>query len=484
MPVSLDGGLDGPTESSTSIDGAQSAVADGLGGAREDAGDAPVPDAEKALLSDAGDATAADLTSEARLVLDQTEASFTAVVGCASDGKRFRVSNAGGRPSGPLSATVGADFKLSSDGCTGLSLAPGQSCELEVKFQPFHLGLQTAILSMKGDPGGEARVRLTGQALAVVGLVLTPNAATFDPVKVGETGRATTFELRYLSGSTAEIAAPSISTTDFLITSRSCAGSRITGNSVCSFEVAFRPQGAGQRSAILTVSAATGCGIETALATLTGTAEAATGLVISERDQDLGWVPQHCKGQPHLFRISNADSVPTGPLSVALTGPYQITTNGCAGATLAPGVACEVSVVFAPPNQLGPFDGMLVVTGSHGGTQATLHGRSGTVDGLVLTPSQHEFGVVHVGEKSPPQEFLISLMALSPDAPFTITITGEAAADYAISSTACTGLLKGGTNCTLRVTFTPKQIGERTASLLVDGGCGDTPSALLRGLGN
>lgn len=80
--------------------------------------------------------------------------------------KTFTVSNMGGSPSGALGAAVSgpdsAYFSINDDACSGVSLAAGTSCTLDVTFAPDS-GIWSATLSVSGSPGGTAPAPLTGQ---------------------------------------------------------------------------------------------------------------------------------------------------------------------------------------------------------------------------------------------------------------------------------------------------------------------------------
>ena len=77
----------------------------------------------------------------------------------------FTLANSGQAATGPLTVTVpgSAAFTTTSDACTGSSLAPGQSCQVTVKFAPASTGAVTATLTAASQaPAATATDALTG----------------------------------------------------------------------------------------------------------------------------------------------------------------------------------------------------------------------------------------------------------------------------------------------------------------------------------
>jgi hypothetical protein len=86
-------------------------------------------------------------------------------LGTRSAPQAFAVRNEGGGPLALDTATIaGADsdqFAISADACTGMTLAPGGQCMIEVRFVPDSSGPKAAVLRVGGD-GGPLKASLSG----------------------------------------------------------------------------------------------------------------------------------------------------------------------------------------------------------------------------------------------------------------------------------------------------------------------------------
>ncbi|HEX8242357.1 MAG TPA: hypothetical protein VF541_02630, partial [Longimicrobium sp.] len=54
------------------------------------------------------------------------------------------------------------DFRVTSDRCSGRTLAPGAECRLRIRFIPQLVGERDAVLRVRGPGGGGPAVRLSG----------------------------------------------------------------------------------------------------------------------------------------------------------------------------------------------------------------------------------------------------------------------------------------------------------------------------------
>ncbi|MFN0246791.1 MAG: choice-of-anchor D domain-containing protein [Kofleriaceae bacterium] len=78
---------------------------------------------------------------------------------------QFRVTNASDAPtSGAITTAVlqTQRFRITSDLCNGIALAPNTSCLITVVFEPLADGPDTAVLGVSAMPGGSASLNLNG----------------------------------------------------------------------------------------------------------------------------------------------------------------------------------------------------------------------------------------------------------------------------------------------------------------------------------
>jgi hypothetical protein len=234
---------------------------------------APSPDATAVAADSAPDLGPVDL-APAKLVIDRTEASFTATVGCdPSDPVRFRLSNAGASVSGAAMMVFAGPFAAARDGCSGQSLAGGASCEVEVRFQPVTAGMHTGEVVLWATPGGDVRAKLAGIAVIPGSLRAAPSSVDFGNVGVSATSAPSSIGIKNIGGTALTFSGKvQISNADFLAVMDSCGETILPPSSTCEVRVAFKPTSLGAKSAILTATAA-GCGasaVKTVTVSLSG----------------------------------------------------------------------------------------------------------------------------------------------------------------------------------------------------------------------
>ncbi len=105
----------------------------------------------------------------------------TAKVGSAGVTREIVVTNTGNMPGGVFIAVIAGgaigSFQILDENCTGVELAPGATCMLQVRFQPLSEGVKKATLGLFGDNEGPTPLVLTGVG-AAPDLVALPSATT------------------------------------------------------------------------------------------------------------------------------------------------------------------------------------------------------------------------------------------------------------------------------------------------------------------
>ena len=102
---------------------------------------------------------------------------------------------------------------------------------------------------------------------------------------------------------------------------------------------------------------------------------------------------------------------------------------------------------------------------------------------MSLAPAGLNFGVSVIGSGTAPQAETLTNTGSSDLAISGVTIGGTNAADFTLSNT-CGASLAAGEHCNLSLTFTPSQLGQRSASLAVtDDGVGSPQMLSLSGMG-
>jgi hypothetical protein len=168
--------------------------------------------------------------------------------------------------------------------------------------------------------------------------------------------------------------------------------------------------------------------------------------------------------------------------SVLISGAF-LDSNFC-GTTLAPGASCNVLVQFKPQTK-GQENGTLSFTDNapHSPQKVSLTG-TGTV--VKLSPPSLKFGDQQVDTQSAPQTINVTNTSRTTSLSFTaITLAGNDPGDFADTTTcSTTSPLAPLASCSIWVTFTPTQIGGRTAQVSIsDSGGGSPQLAPLSGTG-
>lgn len=141
---------------------------------------------------------------------------------------------------------------------------------------------------------------------------------------------------------------------------------------------------------------------------------------------------------------------------VGVTGAAFQATSTCA-ASLAPGEACEIRVVFSPVAS-GLFSGeVAITTGAGERSVVALQGRGITapIGRIVTEPPNLTFGERIVNTTSTPATLTLRNVGAARAPVTSVTSSG----DYRVSGGCST--IEPGATCTWQVTFTPSTLGER-----------------------
>jgi hypothetical protein len=177
--------------------------------------------------------------------------------------------------------------------------------------------------------------------------------------------------------------------------------------------------------------------------------------------------------------VSNCGNAPWTFTDVAVdpaTGEGWNVASGCAtGLTLAPGAACNVSVIFTPRGTGQTSGGLWLRNTSADSDQLIVfYGRgvdaeAGTA-ALSFAPSPLVFPAQALGSES--AGITVSLMNAGPAelVPSALVINGPAPYDYSVPDGTCSvgAAIEPGASCTLTFFFTPSALGSRPANLVVD----------------
>ena len=322
--------------------------------------------------------------SQAKLVLSPVDETFDpTLLGGTSPAKTFSVTNDGDFASGVIATSFGtAPFEVvaGSDDCTGITLAPGASCEFDMVFKPTVRGVEESQVSAQASPGGTVTGAIDGDGLAPASLAISdstgpnPTSWNFGNAVIGGSATAHTYDITNQGDADTGVLAPSLtggSSTDFVITGGTCTTGNVVleGGETCTVTANFAPQGTrGPKATNLQVAGTPG---GTVTAQLAGTAQSPAELRFNPILHNFGNTAFN-GAKDFQFQIFNNGDQTASAISLSISGDnanrFQVLTAGntCEGVVLAGGASCVFTVRFSPGN-MGAKNASVNATATVGG---------------------------------------------------------------------------------------------------------------------
>lgn len=159
----------------------------------------------------------------------------------------------------------GPRFQVTSSQCQNRTLEPGESCSVDVSFDPLHAGWASATLMFKTQNGEVpyASVDLYGEGTGLA-IPVTPDHLSFGPVAIGTTstpqtvtleGQSTTYSYRLENISFAPSGGLVPASGPFQVVGGTCReGLQLDPGKTCTIEVAMAPTEVGSFQSKLMVS--------------------------------------------------------------------------------------------------------------------------------------------------------------------------------------------------------------------------------------
>ncbi|MCU1313733.1 MAG: BNR/Asp-box repeat protein, partial [Acidobacteriaceae bacterium] len=181
---------------------------------------------------------------------------------------------------------------------------------------------------------------------------------------------------------------------------------------------------------------------------------------------------------PQALTVQNTGTTAL-TLGTMTVSTREFVLSGQCPATLAAGVSCSVSVVFAP-TATGALSATLSVPANvQGGSLSLLLAGTATQGSvIVLTPLRMDFGGMILGQTSPVQYLTIANTGTQPAS----LQQPSTSAPFAITANTCGTVLSANTSCTLGLKFTPLAVGPVSGTMSVSDIAG-TQTAVLSGIG-
>jgi hypothetical protein len=355
----------------------------------------------------------------------------------------------------------------------GGSVAAGASCSISVTFTPAASGTRTANISVADSAAGSPQtVALTGTGIAPVA-TLSPTGLTFGNQAVGTSSPAKSVTLSNTGNATLTITSISISGTNFgdFSQTNNCGSSLVVATS-CTINVVFTPTASGSRQASLSVADNAPGSPQTA--SLTGTANSSA---VSFSTSSVTFANQAVgtSSQPTGITLFNNGfaSVLISSIAVAGTNPGDFSqTNNCGG-SVASFSYCTINVVFTPTVAGARSASLAVTDNAPGSPQSVALGGTGTSGSPAasFSPTSLTFPSQNLLSSSAPQTITLTNTGTGALSIFSIVASGDFS-----QTNACGSSLAAGANCSVQVTFSPSNNGQRSGYLTLSS---NAPSTLL-----
>jgi hypothetical protein len=293
----------------------------------------------------------------------------------------------------------------------------------------------------------------------------------FAPTRVGRAGEQARLELfnrgrLALEVSQVEIAGPAGG--DFALAEDGCTGASLGPDAGCAVVVAFKPEGAGERGAVLRLASnASGDPLELPLL--------GSGLAPSiqaERSSlDFGRVAVGKAGEALALALSNSGTAPLVIARLAVEGSGQASfvwvSNGCSGVTLEAGASCSLRLAFRP-RETGTFNAELRVWSDAPEDPRVALSGLGVAPGLFIAPSAVDFGDLRPGQRSAERSVRLENTGNAPLEIERVELVGANARSFAVTANDCDGQsLAAEQSCSVGVRYQPGEPARHEAALRV-----------------
>lgn len=377
-----------------------------------------------------------------------------------------------------------ADFVLSADGCASTRLDPGASCAVTVRFTPSIDGDRRATLTFETDaPNTPHLVALDGFGFTPTpGLTVSPSSIAFGDTAIGTTSSPRTIFLSSTGPEPVVIGTLSIAGADptaFRFPSNGCSGRTLPVGTSCTATVAFAPTEQRSFAAEVVVPSDAPGGARTIALTGRGVVPA-PDLRFSPPAIGFGAIAVGVTSPTVSASVVNPGTAPLVIGALTLTGTntadFEIVTNACTGATIAPLNSCPLSVRFTP-GTTGSRSARVEVTSNAAGSphRLALSG-TGAVPSMTLTPGSITFATRIIDSTSDPVAITARNSGSATLSIGNVRLAGASPSDFVITLNGCAHRdLAPSATCTMEIAFAPLVVGTRSARLEFPSNAGPAP---------
>ncbi len=251
-----------------------------------------------------------------------------------------------------IAGTNAGDFSISSDACSGISLAAGQTCVVNVVYKPPQSAEEFAYLSLGGG-SGSVLVSLTGIGIFKPLLNASPSSLNFLPTTQQTASAPQTVTLT--NNGNAAAGPLSVYASSPFTQTNNC-GSSLAAGASCQISIIFRPTSATTFNQAVTVwvqGAAVGVTVP-----VSGTGVAAPAAIFCPSSLDFGNQVQGTPSSSQAVVLTNSGAAQLHVTSIDIGGDFSETDN-CVGSVPARN-SCAIQVTFTP-TALGTRSGQITI---------------------------------------------------------------------------------------------------------------------------
>lgn len=317
-------------------------------------------------------------------------------------------------------------------------------------------------------PSAGVATGAVGALAADVELIFVPNDVDFGRVEVGAVGEWHEIFVSWIALGWTGPHYVSLAATDGLeyLTGPNGVFSPCTQQS-CSFSVRFAPTSAGEQNPTLRITEEGAL-----LGTFTGTGNGIEAGVLTATPSEIEFPSAEVGSStaPRQVTVINTGNAPLRLVDDAVSGPFSLApsdTPCVAGSTiLESGGFCRVAVVFTP-DALGPQSGYFDLEADNGNVlRVYLRGFGVEPSPITVSPADHDFGAIDIGDQSEPRSFVIRNTG---DTRVVLSGTISASGPFAVAPNECVRMYEAGDSCTIHVTFVPAEPGAASGVLDIAG---------------
>jgi|GEM_PF-3119048 len=416
------------------------------------------------------------------------------VVGSTSAVQSVTVTNAG--TSSLLISTVAlagnnpGDFIVDNT-CVGVSILPGGTCTINIKFKPTVGGNRGATVVVTDNAAGSPHsFPVKGAGVAPLVLAL-PSSISFGTQTVNVASAPQWVQVYNTGNGPLTIANLSVISTnapDFTIVSSTCLGSPIQPGDSCSIGVSFKPGAALARTATLVIDSDGTNGQQRVHLSGMG-ANAGAALGVNPTSLTFGDITLGTTSAVQSVTVTNGGTASLIISSVGFAGgnagEFVVLNSTCVGAGILPGNSCTILVGFAPTGSAARVSNLQLLSNSGNGTNLVPVSGSGVRSVLSLSANALDFGTNLVGTTSSAQSVTITNSGTGPLVVQNLTISGLNPGDFSLVSFASlSNAILPGKTAQISLNFHTDVALPRSAVVTIFANAANSPQSItLQGVG-